>query len=300
MRHKTIGYTIILTLVLSSLSYGIELKPSVFGAESQKIRYAYTSASFGSEAGTLAMLDVESAKPTAGALKEKSPVKAFALSLAVPGLGQLYYGSKIKPFVFLGIEAAAWVMYVKFHNQGDDLTADFEAYNREHWLRTNYEDKYLLWTYGVTDDDSISAQELSHHLPDTRTQQYYEMTGKYNQFAWGWDDAMLGGNSIDDYSAGNPPPRITGESTTPYSAHRLTYEGMRNDANNKYDDATKMLFVVLANHVISAFEAYLTTKSHNNTVEKTSEEFSRVHVGAKMRSLRTRWDTPFVQLSFKF
>lgn len=233
---------------------------------------------------------------------EKSPFKAFMLSLAVPGLGQYYNGSKIKPFIFLGIEATSWIYNIKLNKDGDDITDQFEAYQRTHWSRESYEEKYLLWVYGVTDDNDVdpSNVEISHHLPDTETQQYFEMTGKYNQFSWGWDDAVLNGNTIDDYSIGNPMPRLLGDNI-PVSANRLYYEQLRDDANTKYDQAKRMLMVVAFNHIVSAFEALITANRINKRDGGSSNvEFSSFKVNAKLKSVYTKRDTPYVSLSYQF
>ncbi|MBD3402716.1 hypothetical protein GF420_07460, partial [candidate division GN15 bacterium] len=157
----------------------------------------------------------------------KSPFKAFVLSLAVPGAGQWYYGSKTKALLFFAVDVAAWGLHIKWHGDGVDMEDEFEAFNRQYWSRERYEQQYLQWAYGFTDDDLITEGEVSHHLPDTRTQQYYEMTGKYDQFSWGWADAMLNDSTLSDYSDTNPPPRITSTAVTPESALRFQYETMR-------------------------------------------------------------------------
>ena len=56
------------------------------------------------------------------------------------------------PILFFGAEVATWAMYFNWHNEGEDLTNKFEAFNRTHWSRDSYEQEYLLWAYGVTDD----------------------------------------------------------------------------------------------------------------------------------------------------
>jgi len=227
----------------------------------------------------------------------KSPAKAFLLSLAVPGLGQFYYGSKIKPVLFLGAEVTAWVLYFKWHNEGDDITAEYEAFNRDHWLRDRYEQEYLSYVYGVTDDEDVPASftEVTHNLPDTRTQQYYEMTGKYDQFAWGWDDAVLDGEVL-----GPNVQAITGPEITPYSANRLFYETRRNDANNSYDKATRMVIVSFANRLFSAFEAFFATKSINAEARRQAQEFGRIKLDAKLKSFYSWRDTPCVTVTYKF
>lgn len=241
---------------------------------------------------------------SSNAPKSKSPGKAFLLSALVPGAGQWYAGSRVKPFIFLGAEAASWMLYFKYEKDGDDLTDEFEAFNRTHWSREAYEDKYLNWAYGYTDDDDvpIEATEISHHLPDTRTQQYYEMTGKYDQFAWGWDDATRDGMVLDDFASspgGAPELRIVGGSTIPYSARRLTYETMRDDANKKYQNATNMVMVSLANHLISAFEAYFSVKAQNSK-KGSSSGFGSLDFDASLKSYSDKGDTPFFSVGYSF
>lgn len=233
--------------------------------------------------------------------KYKSPAKAFILSMVVPGLGQYYNGNKKKAVAFLGIEITSWLFNVKWNNDGDDITDEFETFQRANWSRDVYENKYLLWTYGVSDDHMVEDiyTEVSHHLPDAETQQFFEMTGKYNQFAWGWNDAVLDSNTIDDYN-GSAAPRIVTDATTPNSAKRLQYETRRNDANNKYDQARKMVYVVLINRLVSSFEAMFHARSLNKDAHTNGNVFSSLKFRAKLASYQTKRDTPFVTVSFKF
>ena len=292
---------VLLLLAAGGAGAGIDPQPSVFDRAGHEIRYTL---SYNAVADQAQFASVDPVIPGGSEAPPevstpKSPAKAFLLSLAIPGLGQYYYGSRVKPFIFLGAEITAWVLNLKFNNDGDDITDEFEAFNREHWIRDNYEQKYLAWNYGgITDDDLIEAQEISHHLPDTRTQQYYEMTGKYDQFSWGWDDANIDGKTIDDYNAGDPPPKTS--ERVPYSARRFWYEQRRDDANGKYDLAKKMIAVSMVNHLVSAFEAYFATKKRNDRPGDKDTDFSRVKVNAELKSQYSRYDTPSLKLTYKF
>jgi hypothetical protein len=232
-------------------------------------------------------------------VKEKSPEKAFLLSLAVPGLGQLYYGSKMKPVFFAGAEAAAWLFRAHFNNSGDQMIADYEAFNQAHWSQTSYGD-YLEAEYGYRDDDSIQVQEISHHLPDTKTQQYYEMTGKYSQFAWGWDDAVFHDSTLSELIAAGGPPAITSDDLAPYSARRIAYEDARGAANQEHRKADRMLAVIMLNHVVSAFEAYFTTKRRNSSTEEKRDEFGRWKITPSVKSYSAQFDTPYIKVTYKF
>lgn len=301
MRRFRHHHKIIRLLCLFMLSAGsayCSAGSTVLEQEQLRLKYSLAQGEIG-DSRYLALSDAMRAGPPSGVDSErsyKSPIKAFVLSLVVPGLGQYYYGSRIKPFVFLGAEIAAWAYYFKWHGEGGDITAEFEAFNRQHWVRMRYED-YLFYVYGVRDDDSVpsSATEVSHHLPDELSQQYYEMTGKYDQFAWGWDDARLNGQDL-----GPGVLAITGPATVPYSANRLYYEGRRNAANDAFDKATRMVFVSMANRLISAFEALYRTRSLNNKARRSSPEFGNIRLKAALKSYHSSKDTPFFTVTYKF
>ena len=242
-------------------------------------------------------------------VRHKSPGKAFALSMLVPGLGQFYNGNKVKAVTFLGIEATAWILQFKWHSDGNKLTDKFEAFHEAHWSETRYGD-YLYWAYTDSlnarhrDDDSIVAIEISHHLPDTRTQQYLEMTGKYDQFAWGWDDATLNGENHQHYLDLQYFPTAVG-SNIPSSPNRTQYETMRYDANKKFSNARKMFMLALGNRFVSALEEFISAKrsespSQGGSGKKGTPEFSRWKFQGKIRSVYARYDTPWVKVTYGF
>jgi len=231
--------------------------------------------------------------------KHLSPGKAFVYSLVVPGLGQLYNGSKAKAAGFFVLDVTAWVLNFKYRADGNDLTDKFMKFQQDNWLRSRYT-TFLQLRYGSSDDDSISgAPELSHHLPHEPTQQYYEMTGKYDQFAWGWVDAMYGTRTLESYiGATDTMPAIKESGDAPYSAMRFEYETMRHVANNKFDAADRWVIVSLANHVISAFDALLSANRKNN--QGGPGEFGRLKVKADLRSFYAYRDTPYLRFSYAF
>jgi hypothetical protein len=272
---------------------------SIIRQELQRVRYGYAS--------QLVLADAPFADTAASKSKGvsgptyKSPGKAFLMSLIVPGAGQFYYGNKVKAAVFLGIEVATIGLSVKYHSDGNKLTTDYQNFNHEHWKFNSYS-YYLQSAYGVSTDDSVNIgdhPEVSHHLPPAGDGQYFEMTGKYDQFAWGWDDAVLAGHHLHD--TGFVPVAAVNDTTIPYSANRLHYEGMRHDANSKFTKATTMLFGTLLNHVVSAFEAYITTRRHNQGHGSGPTEFSsRIQVNAQLKSIYARRDTPYLKVTYKF
>lgn len=297
---------LIITAMILTTSFragALELEQSQFDKQVTRMRAEYSVKSLLMDTpGTIdvtEMSDGSEAFEDDANWKPKSPLKAFLLSAAVPGLGQYYYGSRMKPFVFLGTEVAAWVFYSKWHSQGNTATDEFNAFADLYWSEVDYVD-YLHAAYGdsiVTDHD-VTEKEVSHHLPTSKTQQYYEMIGKYDQFSWGWDDAFVEDSLGAIFT--DPWLPVNSDANTPSSKHRDTYEDMRHDANSRFDKADKMIMVSMANRLISAFEAFFSTKSINKTRLRGGKSYGRIQVRAKLKSYTTVNDTPYLNLTFKF
>jgi len=298
--------SVILALILvlsgTTAEAGIELKSSEFDESALRLKYQFSSevsTDLGYLEAVAASTDSESFDEAG--YKRKSPLKAFLLSIAVPGLGQYYYGSKIKPIAFLGTEVAAWALYFKYNGDGNDAEDAFETFNKAHWSRFAYEQKYLKTAYnGITDDDLIGAKEISHHLPDGETQQYFEMAGKYDQFAWGWDDARYNGQSLQELIDADSLQPISTAELAPVTARRQIYENMRHDANQKFQRARNMVILSIVNRLVSSFDAYISTKRINDRARSSGSFLTSVRVKPSIKSMNEALDTPYVNLSFKF
>jgi len=206
--------------------------------------------------------------------KTKSAKKAFLYSLVVPGAGQYYLGSKIKPVVYLGLEAAFWIGYFSYHSKGENKEKAYKLFADLNWDPGKYIDSLTVvfndscsndpGCNGVdssiqTKQDSVLAMEeylgFSHHLQFSNNQQHYENAGKYDQFRYGWSDY-----DADFYNSTKAPSPL-----------RQDYLDQRKKANDLYGKATTFAMVSLANHVISAFEAAISTRSYNRKGEKFAE-----------------------------
>lgn len=168
----------------------------------------------------------------------KKPGVGILLSAAVPGAGQIYAGSWKRGLIYLSLEAAMWIGYFSWKDEGEEWKDRFRDYADTHWS----EDEWRAWmaqnpTFGDT----------THTLPDTKTQQYYEMIGKYNQFKAGWDDWVEDGPDL-----------------TPNRDH---YESMRDRSNRYLIRASYCTMIAFANHVISAFDAAFTVRRLNRRIE---------------------------------
>lgn len=212
---------------------------------------------------------------------QRSVGKAVAFSILVPGSGQFYSKSYIKSAIFLAVEIGAWATNFSYHKKGDNKDREFKTFadnnwsERRYWSYMNYtaskdpdytgqifpsEDPHnpflISENYYNDNKDQIiatlrqyEADNFSHRLPSSKTQQYYEMIGKYpHQFGAAWSDASF--NVI--YSG---PDNIT--------PNNNFYMDMRDEANRLYDKAQYGLMVALVNHVVSAIDAGFTARSYN-------------------------------------
>lgn len=235
----------------------------------------------------------------------KSPMMAAGMSLLVPGAGEIYAKSYIRAGIFLAVDAALLSGYFYYDSKGDDKTDEFHKYANanfnEDWYytgvyklipdsvltaHTNWDFDYIRnrsnWDIDDSYDDVQGAltqnaglEGFTHNLPNQKTQQYYEMVGKYHQFACGWNDFNnwkrdTSGNIILDTN-GRPVEfnleedydHKNGSKFTNDSDNRINvYEEMRDEANKAYDTGQNFLMITLLNHVASAFDAIYVVKSN--------------------------------------
>jgi len=178
----------------------------------------------------------------------KSYKKAILLSALIPGAGEIYNGSNIKGIIFMGIEVLSWSVYFSSNSKGEDIKREFHLYSDTNWSA----DKYSHYLDVYRQQYGYDPPNLTHTLPrDTetneiiKTQQYYEMTGKYDQFVCGWDDC-------DEWNGD--------------SEHRLLYEDKRYQHNKYLKRAINATSIILLNRVISLVDTIWGVKLHNDKV----------------------------------
>jgi hypothetical protein len=211
--------------------------------------------------------------------ESKSPKRAFIQSFLIPGWGQWYNGSRVKPFVFLGLEAAGWFGVSQFHSNGQKKQNQYQKFaddplggwNYQFYLdglKAVYKDsagaplasdtlKYRNPLWGTDSCGSCPQYTtFSHHIRadadgnPIKDQNYYENIGKYNQFSYGWRDFR-----VED-------------SATFMTPNRDSYRRQRADANREFSRASTVLILTIGNHLISAFEAALGAARHNKSMDQ--------------------------------
>ena len=216
----------------------------------------------------------------------KSPLLAGVLSLAVPGAGEFYTQSYWRAGGFILVEAGLWVVYAVYSSKGDQQTTLFQDFADGHWSVVRYAQwiqdnapklnpdvtSFTGWNIPGTDNlqpwdrvnwDVLNAVEnriaqlpgngFTHLLPHRPQQQYFELIGKYPQFAAGWDDAGV-----------MTPQRILNSDV---SQRFLDYAKMRGKANDYYNIATNGSVLLIVNHLLSALDAAWSAAQFNNQLK---------------------------------
>ncbi|MCP4725535.1 MAG: hypothetical protein GY863_10885 [bacterium] len=164
----------------------------------------------------------------------KSILKAVALSALLPGAGQLYLGHKLRALGFIGAEIMMIYGWNSYDSKGEEIEKEFREYADTNWDEADYR----VWK-----DNLPPGSTFSHTLPGGKTQQYYEMIGKYNQFLAGWPDTT-------------EEPRE--------SQMRLLYMRRQHESNRNYKRAELLVNLLLVNRVVSAVEAAVSVKRSNS------------------------------------
>jgi hypothetical protein len=216
----------------------------------------------------------------------KSPLLAGAMSMVVPGSGEFYTKSYWRAGGFVLAEAALWVFYASYYSKGNNQTDLFQNYADDHWSVVRYAEWIQINVTALNPDVSafsgylipgtenrppwervdwakINAVEnaiaqragngFTHQLPHRPEQQYFELIGKYPQFAAGWDDAGV-----------MTPERIINNDV---SARFLEYSKMRGKANDFYNIATTGSVLLVVNHLLSALDAAWSASQFNHQLK---------------------------------
>ncbi len=218
---------------------------------------------------------------------------AAALSAVLPGAGQAYNRSWIKMTLLAGVEASLITGYFVWRRKGHQEEDVFKAFAHANWSPIRYamwlnrytgnggariaipdltEEMFMQpdsWSprqqaevraffnaIRAAEDQSYHIETgaaFSHVLPFFGEQQYYELIGKYFQFAPGWED----------YNGANDPEETgpNGEKVNvPPDSQFYEYDDMHENANNLLRRASRVSALIIVNHFLAAIDAAVTAK----------------------------------------
>lgn len=188
------------------------------------------------------------------AASRKSGPLAGLFSFVLPGAGQFYTEQYWKAGLFLALEAAFVTTAIVYENKGDKQTDTYQNYANNGWSVVKYAQAIGASSAIISNDESLPAwkrvnwdslhkyEHGSHKLAPYGDQQYFEMIGKYHQFAPGWDD----------YQGSGPSPNF------------LHYSEMRGEANDLYNISSKAVIGIYVNHFLSILDAFWSAKIYNS------------------------------------
>lgn len=237
---------------------------------------------------------------------EISPLKVGLMSAIIPGSGEFYMKDYLKSALFLTLEVVSWYFYFSYTKRGDEQTRKFKQYADENWSVVDYAVWMNEWMRRYGDDDApfirISPNEtlkpwqrvdwselnkaedyisrktrgFSHRLPFYGEQQYYELIGKYHQYAPGWND----------FDRNFIPESV--DLLSPTSKFKF-YSLERGKANDFYSVATTSALIIVTNHILSAVDATVSAILHNKKVRSETSLSYDSNFGL-MAKLKIRFD----------
>ncbi len=125
-----------------------------------------------------------------------------------------------------------------------------------------------------------TGARFSHQLPFFGEQQYYELVGKYFQFAPGWDDYVFlirdglptWVDSDGIFIASIDPEQTASDGSKPNVSPRFyAYAERHAEANNFLRRASRVTALFFVNHLLAAAEAAISAKLHNSRLRTRAE-----------------------------
>ncbi len=198
---------------------------------------------------------------------------AFALEDWNPG----QYGDWLNDYtVFLNSELGAGIDVPEIDTE---IGVDFQ--HPETWSSENWEAVNTMFSQMHHTERSVfhveTGASFSHQLPDFSSQQYYELIGKYYQFAPGWSDypEWIDGNG-DFTEAIDPEMTGPGGSKPNVSQKFFKYAEDHAESQDLFRSASHYGLLIALNHIVAAIDAAIVSKLHNDRIlTRLSLSYSR-------------------------
>jgi hypothetical protein len=159
----------------------------------------------------------------------KSVGRAGASSLLIPGTGQLYVGQS-RGYVFLGVEALALVGYATFKSKGNDQRDEYYSYVGD----PNQPDSRFSFERYAASADPAEVDRL-RTIYEKDKSEFYDQVTINAKYSTGWSDP-------DD---------------------RYDARAVAEDAEKSMKRANNSLYILIANHLVSAVDALNLARFNN-------------------------------------
>ena len=171
---------------------------------------------------------------------DKHTLINFVKSLIIPGWGQWENGNKVRSILYVTVEVAGIYGYQSNYSAGHDKELEFKVYGDEHW-------SYDRWS--PLNSGNLRTHQMPIYIDENNNERpikdhhFYENISKYPEFVCGWDDWDAQGDLAE----------------ADLSPHKVTYVEMRTHSNELFRSAQLAGTLIMVNHLISAFDAALST-----------------------------------------
>jgi len=181
--------------------------------------------------------------PAQNSIEMKSPTKAAAFSIVVPGTGELYSGAK-RGYIHIAAEVGLFAAYVFIHRDAEEKKDNFEELIRKHVKFTDGKSYFDKWKW----EDYEHATMFNHW-----NNPYYKEISKDQVGPFYWEG----------YKSASK------DEVTAYCKSRQEALDIRNDSNNRFQLARGFLGGVILNHFFSAIDARILAKEYNKQADRT-------------------------------
>jgi len=206
-------------------------------------------------------------------IADKSKFKAALLSLAVPGSGELYVGSKTSGYISLTAEAFLWMGY-------------FGAKQQAEWIENDFKQYALTYSGTKITDGTEQYYDL---LQDFSSSEEYNnnvyIYGRYYLNNQGWTEQEFNQFIENNLYVGNEAWDWDNED------QRLHFGQLRRDRNQFEIISGFSVGAMVINRIVSAIKAVRAAHVYNNNIEETNNisfDFNYNPISGKAKAFLTK------------
>ncbi|MDP2984684.1 MAG: hypothetical protein Q8O92_15300, partial [Candidatus Latescibacter sp.] len=183
---------------------------------------------------------------------------------------------------------------------GEDLVYTYWNWFKDKLRENGFSDDISSTNFAAIDTLTdamikIGKSKISHTIPSSKTQQYYEMIGKYPQFVYGWEDITKNNAALRD-STGKANGNFDEDIRNVVSPDRNQYMNMRKQSNDKLKLGQDGIDLMIINRMVSAIDAARLAYHHN---KKIDSELSMVRMSIVQKQINDH-KVPMLMFTKKF